>query len=234
MRSGRTVFVRAGDTGAYPEIAYGKTEARRGALSHRCRTIDRAIPGFSYYAGFRSTDTGMIDLSPGGWCRCATAKPPPGRSIEVALGSHEFGNGVSPSASWTLPGAREPRRWASSRDETSRRSAARHSTSITDGSVVVLDEANRRLLRWRDGEPTEAVPVAINGTLADMTLDEEGKGTCSRRRRARANPLLRIFSRDGAKGRERRDRTAVPGSRRPEGPLVLQSSSAQWMPAPRE
>ena len=44
-----------------------------------------------------------------------------------------------------------------------------------DGSVVVLDEANKRLLRWRrNGRTPDAVPLAINGTLADMSIDEDG------------------------------------------------------------
>ncbi len=106
-----------------------------------------------------------------------------------------------------------------------------------DGSVVVLDEANRRLLRWRgDGETPDAVPLAINGTLADMSIGGDGTIYVLETTGAQAaEPLLRSFGRHGAA----KSTVAVanmPSQVRvgPDGPVVLQSSSAQWMPAARD
>ena len=67
-----------------------------------------------------------------------------------------------------------------------------------DGSVVVLDEANKRLLRWRGRGMPEAVPLAINGTIADLSIDADGTIYVLETTGGKeGNALLRTFGRDG-------------------------------------
>jgi hypothetical protein len=103
-----------------------------------------------------------------------------------------------------------------------------------DGRVFVLDEAHRRLFRWdaprRD--PTR-LSLAINGTLADMTVDENGDVYVLESTENRADDrILRIFGRDGTAQdsvalAERADQVRTG----PSGAVVLAQPSGQWLSA---
>jgi hypothetical protein len=103
-----------------------------------------------------------------------------------------------------------------------------------DGTAHVLDEANKRVLRWRTGATTpQHVPLSINGTLADLSVAEDGTlyvlETTAQSGRA---PLLRTFTADGAP--RATVEMAEPASQvrvGPDGPVVLQNVSGQWRPA---
>ncbi len=234
-----TVFARAGDTGAYLEIDVREERGTSGSfVAHLPESIARASTGFSYYAVFRSDDTDMVTALPAGGAAAPQRSLPLGRSIGIALGPHDFGNEREATERVVDAG------WGSGAAEVGLEQG-RNLMPIGgsafdidhDDSVVVLDEANKRLLRWQsDGRTPDAVPLAINGTLADMSIGEGdtvyvletagGQG---------AKPLLRSFDRDGT------ERFTTPVAGRPsqvrvgpDGPVVLQSSSAQWMPAARE
>jgi len=234
-----TVFVRAGDTGTFQKIAVreerGASEGRYVALLPE--SIAQASTGFSYYAVFRSDETGMDTTLPAGGSAAPQRGLPLGRSIEVALGAHSFGSEREADARVAEAA------WGTGAAEAGLEQG-RNLTPIggsafdieEDGTVVVLDEAKKRLLRWREnGEMAEAVPLAINGTLADMSIGKDGMVYVLETASMHGKPVLRTFDRDGASQTtsavaERPSQVRVG----PDGPVVLQSPSAQWMPAARE
>ena len=234
-----TVFARAGDTGAFRAIAVreerGASEGRFVALLPE--SIARAPSGFSYYAVFRSEEIDMTTTLPAGGASAPQQSLPLGRAIPVTLGGHQFGH--ERDANERV--AEAP--WGTGKGEVGLEQG-KNLTPIggssfdveEDGAVVVLDEANQRLLRWHGGGTTpDAVPLAINGTLADMSIGNDGTVYVLESSAVGAKTLLRSFGRDGAA----RSTTAVaeiPSQVRvgPDGPVVLQSSSAQWMPTARD
>lgn len=233
------VFVRAGDSGAFQEIAMRE---RAGASAERFvatvpHAVTRASAGFSYYAVFRSDETGMSTTLPAGGSAAPQRSLPLGRSIEVELGAHGFGGERNADARVAEAA------WGTGPAEAGLEQG-RNLTPIggsafdveEDGAVVVLDEANRRLLRWReDRDKPEVVPLAINGTLADMSIGNDGTVYVLETVGPHGRALLRTFDRDGASQTtsavaERPSQVRVG----PDGPVVLQSASAQWMPVARE
>ena len=233
------VFARAGDTGAFQEIAM-RTE--RGTSDSRYvarlpQSIAGASAGFSYYAVFRSEGAGISTTTPAGGSAAPQRSRPLGRSIDVVLGAHSFG-GQREADARVAEAA-----WGSGTAEVGLEQG-RNLTPIggsafdveEDGGVVVLDEANKRLLRWQRGaERPDSVPLEINGTLADMSIDKDGTVFVLETTGAHGKPLLRTFAPQGTSkatiaiaGRPSQVRVG------PDGPVVLQSASAQWMPAERE
>jgi hypothetical protein len=104
----------------------------------------------------------------------------------------------------------------------------------TSGTVAVLDEAHKRLLRWRDeARDPSRVPLTINGTLADMSV--AGDGTVyvlESTGAAGGGNALRVFGPNGAvvaRGDMAEGSTQVRIG--PSGPVVLQQPSGQWMQA---
>jgi len=230
------VFVRAGDAGPFREMALreDRSTAEGRFVAALPDDIARSASGFSYHARFQSDQTGLTTGVPAGGADAPQRSLPLGRSIEVALGAHEFGRARETDAR-VVEAA-----WGTGSAEVGLEQG-RNLTPLggsafdveADGTVVVLDEANKRLLRWRDGRAVEALPVTVNGTLADMTIDDDGTVYVLETTASQGlNPLLRVFDRQGvAQGA-----TAVAGRPSqvrvgPAGPVVLQSQSAQWMPA---
>ena len=102
------------------------------------------------------------------------------------------------------------------------------------GTVVVLDQVNRRLLRWAKGKSAAAhVPVSVDGTLADMALAGDGsvfvlESTSSTGR----NPLIRRFDDGGRELEAIESAERTPSEIRIDerGPVVLGRPSHHWMP----
>ncbi|MCI0633518.1 MAG: hypothetical protein L0206_06330, partial [Actinobacteria bacterium] len=102
------------------------------------------------------------------------------------------------------------------------------------GTVMVLDQAHRRLLRWGRGtrSPTQ-IPLEVDGTLADMTLAPDGTVyVLESVGRAGRSPLVRRFDSDGRSlgSTELAEVRSSQIRRGPDGPVVLQHPSQQWMP----
>jgi len=230
-------FVRSGDAGPFREISL---EVDRAADDGRFVTrlpneIATSRSGFSYYAVLRSNEFGVAVTLPAGGAAAPQRSLPLGRSVDVRLGTHLFGsarraNGRVAEAKWgTGPGE-------VGLEQGRNLSAVGGSAFDVDrsGAVYVLDEANRRLLRFASGSGAPAVvPLSINGTLADMSVDGEGTihvlETTNGPGRA---PLLRSFDRTGAARAatevvERASQIRIG----PNGPVVLQHPSGQWMSA---
>ena len=131
-RADGVAFVRVGSAGPYREIALredrGRAEGRFVAVVPD--DIAGSASGFSYHAQFRTTETGLTTSVPMGGADAPQRSVPLGRTIDVALGAHEFGRVRKPDArvveaAWGT-GAGEV---GLEQGRISRRSAARPSTS---------------------------------------------------------------------------------------------------------
>lgn len=196
--------------------------------------IAGAPGGFEYFAVLQEDGAGPITVPAGG-------SKAPHRSIrlvdavDVELGAHVF---RKPRA------ASERAAEASWGDKASQigleegRNLSPIGASAFDvgraGTVYVLDEAKRRVLRWRRGASTpEHVPVSIAGTLADLIASSDGTlYVLETVGRPGATPLVRRFDADGRE-LERvaiAERTGSQIRQGEQGPVVLQQPSHQWMP----
>lgn len=232
-----TVFVRSGDTGPFREVSLQDDPAAdEGRFVARVpEDIATSRTGFSYYAVLRSKESDARVTLPAGGATAPQRSIPLGRSVDVRLGAHLFG--AARKADIRVARAV----WGTQAGEVGLEQG-RNLTPIggsafdvdRNGTVYVLDEANRRLLRFASGAAAPAVvPLSINGTLADMSVDGEGTihvlETTNDPGRA---PLLRIFDRNGAaRGATEVVERASEVRIGPAGPVVLQHPSGQWMAA---
>jgi hypothetical protein len=160
---------------------------------------------------------------------------PLARSVEIRLGTHTFATAREADArvveaAWgdgggevgLEPGSNLPPIGPSSFD-------------VDDaGAVSVLDEAHKRLLRWKAGfRSPSRVPLAITGTLADLSLAEDGTVyVLEFASLDGGRERLRIFTEHGvARGSGETAEHATQLRMGPDGPVVLQQPSGQWMQA---
>ena len=158
------------------------------------------------------------------------------RAVTVDLGEHVFGR--TRSADARVASAR----WGDRVDEVGLeegRNLDPIGASAFDvdaaGAVTVLDQAHRRVLRWRPGAraPTHA-RVSVDGSLADMSVAPDGTlyvlESVARRGQT---PALKRFDADGREleAVQTAERTSSQVRIGPDGPIVLQQPSNQWMPA---
>lgn len=229
------VFARAGSSGAFLELPLREDPTRTSRFVVRVPSdLARARDGFTYYAELRSPATGTVTV-PAGGAESPHRSLPLGRPTVVHLGRHAFGQprtaservveaawGAGPEQVGLEHGRNLPPIGGSSFDVDE------------DGTVHVLDEANRRVLRWRRDAPSpERVPLAIAGTIADLAVSAGGTihvlETAAAEGRSAA---LRAFDATGVpRGTlELTERAAVLRSG-PDGPVVQEQRSGLWVPA---
>jgi hypothetical protein len=233
-----TVYVRSGGTsGEFDAIALqedaGASEGR--FVAQVPDTIARSRAGFSYYAVLRSSSSGRAVTLPAGGAAAPHESRPLVRAAAVVLGSHVFDR--TRSADERVAEAA----WGEGDGDVALEEG--HNLAPIGGSafdvdesgtVHVLDEANRRVLRWSPGRRgPQHVPLAIRGTLADLSVAEDGamyvlETTADTGR----SPLMRIFAADGAaRGVVEIAERAAAVRMGPNGPVALQQPSGQWMRA---
>jgi hypothetical protein len=231
------VHVRAGATGAFWEIALRRDPEAVGLrlTAQVPHTIATSRTGFDYFAVIESEASGLSVTLPAAGAEAPQRSLSLVRTDPVELGRHVFGRGRVADhrvaeASWgSGPGQVGL--------EQGRNLAPIGGSSFdvgADGAISVLDEANRRILRWRPGAAApEHLRLGIHGTLADLSVGEDGTiyvlGTAAD---ADGVQQLRAFGADGAAhvvvdlaGRGSAVRMG------PSGPVVLQQPAGQWMPA---
>lgn len=234
--AGGTVFARPGSEGAFraiplrldPAAVEGRYVAELPA------DIAGSQDGFQYYAVVRNRASGASMTLPAGGAAAPQRSLPLGQAVTVTLGRHAFGRVRNAdervaAASW----GRDPGQAGLEGGPETQPIGASAFDVGADGTVTVLDEANRRLLRWRRGAARPvAVPVDVNGTLADMAASPDG-AVYVLETAGRGAPLLRGFGPEGrAKGAWKlAERTAAQVRIGPSGPVVLQYPSGQWLPA---
>ena len=236
--AGGTVYVRSGGSGAFQAIPLRlDPHASEGRyVADVPPEIATSRAGFSYYAVVRNNASGAETTIPDGGPSAPQRSMPLGQPVSVSLGTHVFGHvRVSDarvaSASWgdgeasvgLEGGPQETPIGASSFDVD------------TTGTVTVLDEAHRRLLRFTHGGGRPiAVPVAVHGTIADLAVASDGTSYVleSAGQPAGEAPLVRSFAPDGSpKGAWHTAEPTVSALRMgPNGPVALGYPATQWMP----
>ena len=191
--------------------------------------------GIEYYAELEASTIGrQVTLPAGG-----AAAPHVSRrlldSVTVGLGRHTFGrkgrdgSGVA-FATWGDGAGQAGLEHG--------RNLAPIGASAFDvdrgGSVFLLDQVNRRVLHWDErSKLATSVPVSVNGTLADMSVADDGslyvlETTAGPGRR----PLVRRFDDGGRELEAVETAERTPSQIRIESgsPVVLGRPSHHWMP----
>jgi hypothetical protein len=232
--AGGDVFVRAGSSGPFRRLPLRRTaDVADGRYAAEIPADLAAAPdGFSYYAVLRNEATGTSMTVPSGGAAAPQLSLPLEHAVDVDLGLHDFGS-TRPadarvaSAIWgTAPGQVGLMRGPS---------FGPIGPSAFDvapnGGVTVLDQANGRAERWRDGRVAAVVPLDVTGGIADMAVEADGSIDVLEPTGSRT-PELRTFDGSG----HLRSKTAIEdrtwsqlrvGAR---GPEVQQEPSEQWMP----
>lgn len=230
-----SAFVRPGTSGHFREFPLMRDGATNRLVARVPESIASSRAGFTYYAEIDTGPEGASVTLPAGGATAPHRSLRLGQAIQVDLGTHGFGRpvrtgervaaaawGNGPSEVGLEQGRNAPPIGASSFDVDA------------SGTVALLDQVHRRLLRWRhDARSPTNIPLEVDGTLADMALAADGTVyVLESVGRAGRTPLVRRFDSNGrslgsiqtAESRSSQIRQ-VPG-----GLVVLQQPSQQWMP----
>jgi hypothetical protein len=230
-----TVFLRQTGRDTFHQLALERSSAdglRRLAVDVPPDLTTRP-DGFEYYAELETADGLERLLVPAGAGDAPDRSLPISDPTLVALGSHVFG--ATRRATRVVSA-----RWGDGPTDVGLE-AGRNLPPIgasgfdvgADGGVVLLDEAHRRALRWKptSAAPTQ-VPLAIDGRVADIAVDDESLYVLESVAPLGETPLVRRFDRAGRALAivETAERTPSQLRIGPDGPVVLQHPSHQWMP----
>jgi hypothetical protein len=231
-----SLYVRATGGTAFSVVPLEPT------ASNGLRQLTAAVPaeiaarpgGFEYYAELRSPATGSSVTTPAGGADAPNRSLRLTGAVEVSLGSHSFGSTIHGDRIATAAWGDGPLDAGLEQGKSTGAIGASAFDVDRSGTVTMLDEAHRRLLRWARGATTPArVPISVDGRLADMILGDDGSlyvlesvaGPGHR-------PLVRRFDEYGREldAVETAERTPSQIQLGPSGPVVLQQPSGQWMP----
>ncbi len=230
-----TLFAREAGGTSYAALPLEPSAAGDGQFAAAIPDALSKSSAFEYYAEFESADMETASTVPSGGASAPSVSRRLRAPTDVALGRHAFGAvrrsgervvfarwGEGPGDAGLEPGRNIDRIGASAFDVDA------------SGSILLLDHAHRQVLRWAKGaRAPERVPVSIDDALADLATASDGSfyvlETTSRGERM---PMIRRFDDTG------RELEAVETAERgpaqirigPDGPLVLQRPSHQWMP----
>jgi hypothetical protein len=234
-----SVFVRAGQSGPFQQLTLRRGEDSSGGryFVDLPREIASSRAGFSYYATLRDGANGATITVPAGGEAAPQRSVPLGDAADISLGVHAFGRSRAPdervvAAAWGsevgeagLAGSRELGFAGPSSFDVA-----------ADGSVAVLDQVNARVQRWsRLG--VKETSLDVSGGLADFALEPGGAmDVLEPPSRVSPAPMLRSFRGDGTPRWAQRlsDRTWAKLATGPEGPLVQQQPSEQWLPVAQQ
>jgi hypothetical protein len=229
------VYARAGDNGGFRPFALERgDQSKEGRYFVELRAeISGTGKGFSYYAVLRDGASGATMTIPTGGADAPQHSFPLANPTEIVLGAHAFGHVRKAdarvvAATWGsgtgelgLSGSRELGFAGPSAFEVD-----------DDGGVAVLDSINGRIERWAHGHAT-ATAIDISGGLADLAVEPDGTiDVLEPATRETPQPRLRSFRRDGSLkwSQALSDRTWAKLDAGPDGPVVQQQPSEQWMP----
>lgn len=233
------VYVRAGQGGPFERLAL-----RRGDDSKEGRyfvdlpdELAFSGTGFSYYAVVRDDATGASATVPSGGSAAPQRSFPLQDAVHVDLGLHAFGHVRRRDARIV------DAKWGNAIGElglSGSRELGFVGPSAFDvdasGAVTVLDSVNRRAASWLRGRAS-VTPLAVSGGLADLAVEPDGTiDVLEPPDRQIDVPMLRSFRRDGTPRWSQRlsDRTWAKLDVGPDGPVVQQAPSEQWLPVADE
>ncbi len=226
-----SVFVRSTPTSDFAELPL--VENRNGELVASVPEKYLGGGGFDYYASIENGRGQSASLPEG------AADAPQHTWIvpkwtQITLGAARFADAWAPSAVVARA------RWGNGARElglNSGREQSRIGPSAfdvaPDGSIVVLDQVNRRLVVYRNGEVSTHLPIEFFGGEGDLAVGRNGAiyvldqgGTAS------SSPLVRSFDAGGTllAGVRLAQRTADMVRAGPNGPLVHGYPSEMWSP----
>jgi len=230
-----SVFIRAGASGSFRELPLVTEGSANRLVARVPEAMASSREGFTYYAEIAAT-SGQASMSlPAGGASAPHQSLPLGPTIEIDLGRHAFGK--TQRADERIAEVS----WGEGLNDAGLEQG-RNLTPIgasafdvdPSGVVVLLDQAHRRMLRWRRGSSTPTrVPLEIAGMLADVSLATDGSlyvlESVSRREHT---PVVRRFDSygRGLASAVTAERTSSQIRQGPTGPVVLQQPSGQWMP----
>ncbi len=232
-----TVFVRSAGRASYEphQLAIRTTEGSRQLVARLPDEVAGQPDGFEYYAVIAAPALDRRLTVPAGGADAPHVSRRLERPVQVALGRHAFGSHRRAGtriafASWgdgaTQVGLEPGRELGATGPSSFDVDAA--------GTLTVLDQAHRRLLRWREGAhaPTRTA-LSIAGTIADIALANDGTSyVLESTAEPGRNALVKRFDDSGREleAVETAERTASQIRMAPEGPLVLAHPSHHWMP----
>lgn len=230
-----SVFVRAGVSGRFRELPLLSDGSANRLVARVPEAIASSPEGFTYYAEIKATSGRAAAALPAGGASAPHQSLPLGPTIAIDLGTHVFGR--TQRSDERVADVR----WGDGENDgglEQGRNLAPIGVSAFDvdpsGVVVLLDQAHRRILRWRRGASTPTrVPLAIAGTLADVSLAPDGSFyVLESVSRPEHTPLVRRFDSYGRalESTVTAERTSSQIRQGPHGPVVLQQPSGQWMP----
>ena len=233
-----TVFVRAVGGRTFEPITLSRRSVDGGArqlVAQVPETLSERPSGIEYYAVLEASDLGETVTVPAGGAEAPHVSRPLGRSVDLSLGRHTFGRELRAGREVAFAG------WGDGVAQVGLepgRNVGPIGASAFDvdasGTVAVLDQAHRRLLRWRKGARSpDSVSLSVTGTLADIALADDGSVyVLESSAEPGRNPFVRRFD-DGGRELEEvetAERTASQIRMAPDGPLVLGNPSHQWFP----
>jgi hypothetical protein len=221
-----SVFVRGPGESSFSEIPL--VASAEGQLSASVPEKYLTGRGFDYYASIDNGRGQSASLPEGG------AEAPQHAWIvsgwtSVVLGHARFDRGRAPTAVMARAG------WGKGLGELgldSGREQSRIGPSAfdiaPDGSLVVLDQVNRRLAIYRAGDPPSYLPIDFSGGEGDLAVGGDGSMYVL----DAGGPLVRSFDSRGAliAGAPLAEQVADMVRIGPDGPLVHGYPSEMWFP----
>jgi hypothetical protein len=227
------VYIRAGSAGGFTRLPLRRTDdaADGRYVADVPEGIASSPDGFTYYTVLRNDRTGASMTLPAGGADAPQRSLPLENAVTVRLGAHRFG--ATPTAEERVVDAR----WGASIGEVGLGGSAGGlrigPTSFdvaADGSIVLLDGANSRIERWSHGAAS-AVHADLDRAVDDMALAPDGSVYVLDGRGR--DPLLRHLGRTGSvvAAGPLVERTWSQLRMSPDGPIVQQEPSEQWLRA---
>jgi hypothetical protein len=230
------VYARVGDTGAFSRFSLQRgNDSKDGRYFVALPSeITSAPDGFSYYAVLREEASGATITVPSGGAAAPQRNLRLVRPTEVRLPAQAFGHVRKAdvrvvAAAWGddvgevgLSGSRELGLTGPSAFDVTE-----------DGEVTVLDGANGRVERWSRGRATTTT-LDVGDAISDLVVETDGTlDVLEPATLETPFPRLLSFRPDGRLKWSQRlaDRTWSKLARGPEGPIVQQQPSEQWLPA---
>ena len=231
-----TLHIRSSGAAEFREVALRPDSGAVRQLVTDLPAELLASPALEYFAVFDSPDVERRVIVPPGGAAAPSVSRRLEHAVEVDVGPHAFGSARLRGDRIVLA------RWGDGDDEVGLedgRDLDPIGGSAFDvdatGAIALLDHANRRLLRWDPGSRAPSrIPLSVNGAIADLALAGDGSfyvlETTARDGRP---PLVRRFDDSGRELETVESAERGPAQIRigPDGPVVLQRPSHQWMPA---